>query len=740
MAEYVWPQQGTASVMGKDVSRIDGVEKATGEAKYAYDIAPAGTLHAKMLGCPHAHCKITSLDLSPAEKVPGVVAVMAMKEVGNEIRWQGDQIAVVAAETEGAANEGLAAIKVEYEVLPFWVNDVDLAGAQAAGQTGKQAEDVQLVKEAGDDDDEKKYNDAEIERLLKASAVVVEGEYGIHSITHMCLEPHGSTCEWNGNKLTAHLSTQNVSGTAAQFADPLKITADEVTVHCDFIGGGFGSKFAADTWGVAAAKLAKQTGRPVKLMLSRDQELKTAGCRPSGFLKARVGADQDGVVTVWDSHHWGTSGPTPGGVTQGVIPYVFDPKNRRRRMTPITTNTGPVRAWRAPNHPQACAMTQTAYDDIAAKLGIDSYDVFLRNLPSVSNGKADVYRAEMEIGAKLIGWKEKWHPHGKGGKNGSVVTGLGMAIHTWGGGGHSSSCLLKVHPDGGVETSLGSQDIGTGTRTCIAQVVAETFGLPVEAVKVNIGSSKYPASGPSGGSTTIGGVSESNRRASLDALDRLFALVAPKLGVQPNQLEAKGGRIGVVGSSGKSLSWKEACSLLGMNPLEVKGEFVRGTKDPKLGADSKLSSAQVGGVQMAEVAVDADTGVVKVTKFVAVQDMGLIVNRKLAASQIYGSVIMGIAYALFEERIMDAQTGSFLNCEIADYKLPRLGDVGDIVVEFYEPESEYSRGVIGLGEPPVISPGAAISNAVANALGVRVPVLPMTPQRVLNALSKGGKA
>lgn len=738
MAEYVWPKQGTASVLGQGIDRIDGIDKATGMGKYAYDITPPGTLHAKMLGSPHAHAKITAMDLTPAEKVPGVVAVMAMKEVGNELRWQGDQIAVVAAETEGAAAEGLAAIKVTYEVLPHWVNDTDVEAAKAATQTGKQAEDVQLEKEPGDDDDEKKFNDAEIERLLKASAVVVEGDYGIHAITHMCLEPHGSTCEWNGNKLTAHLSTQNVSGTAAQFADPLKITADEVTVHCEFIGGGFGSKFAADTWGVAAAKLSKQTGRPVKLMLSRDQELKTAGSRPSGFLHAKVGADKDGVVTVWDSHHWGTSGPTPGGVTQGVIPYVFNPKNRRRRMTPITTNTGPVRAWRAPNHPQACAMTQTAYDDIAAKLGIDSYDVFLRNLPSVSNNKADVYQAEMEIAAKLIGWKDKWHPHGKGGADGDVVTGLGMAIHTWGGGGHSSSCTVKIHPDGGVETTLGSQDIGTGTKTAIAQVVAETFGLPVSAVKVNIGSSRFPASGPSGGSTTIGGVCESNRRASLDALDRIFGLAAQKLGVNAASLVAKNGRI-VEGAGDKSLSWKEACSLLGLMPLEVKGEFVRGTKDPKLGADSKLTNTQVAGVQMAEVAVDRATGIVKMRKFVAVQDIGLVVNKKLAASQVYGAVIMGIASALYEERIMDQQTGAFLNCEIADYKLPRLGDTGEIVVEFYEPESEYSRGVIGLGEPPAISPAGAISNAVANALGVRVPILPMTPQRVLNAL-KGGKA
>jgi xanthine dehydrogenase YagR molybdenum-binding subunit len=253
-------------------------------------------------------------------------------------------------------------------------------------------------------------------------------------------------------------------------------------------------------------------------------------------------------------------------------------------------------------------------------------------------------------------------------------------------------------------------------------------------VKVNIGSSRYPNSGPSGGSTTIGGVSESNRRAAQDALRQLNEKVAKKLNVEADSLVAKAGRIQVADDPDKSLSWKEACSLLGMNPLEVTGKFARGAQE------SPLSSSQVGGVQMAEVAVDRETGVVKMRKFVAVQDMGLVVSPRNAKSQIYGAVIMGIAYALFEERIMDKKTGAFLNCELADYKLPRLGDIGEIIVELHEPESEYNRGVVGLGEPPVISPGAAISNAVCNALGVRVPVLPLTPKRVLDALAKGGKA
>ena len=309
-----------------------------------------------------------------------------------------------------------------------------------------------------------------------------------------------------------------------------------------------------------------------------------------------------------------------------------------------------------------------------------------------------------------------------------------MAIHTWGGGGQAGGCLVRIHPDGGVEVSLGSQDLGTGTRTVIGMVAAETFGLPIEGVKVNIGSSKYPRSSASGGSITVGGVSESHapRHAR-------FAPQALRTGRQEARRRARRrswprrDASSSRASADKGLSWKEACSLLGMTPLEVKGEFQRAD-------ENHLSSSQVGGVQMAEVEVDKDTGVVRMKKFVAVQDMGLIINRADATSQIYGAVIMGIAAALFEQRIMDPTSGAFLNAEIADYKLPRLGDIGEIVVELYEPDSEYERGVVGLGEPPVISPCAAISNAVCNALGVRVPVLPMIPKRVLDALKKARTA
>ena len=200
-------------------------------------------------------------------------------------------------------------------------------------------------KEPGDDDDEDEFVEKEIQRLLKESKYVVEGQYGVDAITHCCFETHGSTAECKDGKFTVYLSTQNVSGTDEQLANDLQVTAGDVTVICDFIGGGFGSKFAADYWATAAAKIARATGRPVKLMLDRDQDLKIAGNRPSGYIKVRIGADEKGVIKVWDSVHWGTSGPKGGGVSHNQIPYVIVPKNYRRQATGILSNTAPA-PWR----------------------------------------------------------------------------------------------------------------------------------------------------------------------------------------------------------------------------------------------------------------------------------------------------------------------------------------------------------------------------------------------------------
>jgi len=303
-------------------------------------------------------------------------------------------------------------------------------------------------------------------------------------------------------------------------------------------------------------------------------------------------------------------------------------------------------------------------------------------------------------------------------------------LHTWGGRGHSSNCDLTLHPDGSVDIKMGSQDLGTGTRTCILVVAAETLGLPIDAINLQIGDTQYPPSGGSGGSTTIGGVSSSTRRAAVDARDALFAKVAPVLNAQPDQLECANGTVRVKADSSRSLSWKEACSRLGAMPATFRGKNPDSSKPPD------LTNSGVGGVQMAEVEVDTETGIVKGRKMVAVQDCGLIIDLKTAESQCYGALIMGISYSLFEEKVMDPTTGRMLNPNLQFYRLAGLSDIPELVVHMMTSGKNYDqRGVIGLGEPPVISPGAAISNAVANAIGVRVPFLPLTPDRVLAALT-----
>jgi xanthine dehydrogenase YagR molybdenum-binding subunit len=675
-------------------------------------------LHGKMVFSSHAHARITAIDTSVAEKMPGVRAIHLMLEPGAEVRWVGQEIVAVAADTEVQARDAARAIRIVYEPLPHLVAD---ATPEQAGP-----ERTQQLREQTEGDPEAGFQQAD---------VTIEGEYGCPVITHCCLEAHGQVAEWDGENLTVWASTQNVSGLAPQFAQGLQAQgiatqASQVRVLTPVMGGGFGSKFAADTWGVACAALARKAGRPVKMMLERDHELLAAGGRPSMYARVRVGAKRDGTLTAWSSESWGTGGPAAAGTPN--LPYVIgaarDPLlPKRSRHTTVFTNIGPARAWRAPNHPQMCLITMSALDDLAAELRMDPLDFFLKNLQFTE--RPDVYREELLKAAELIGWRQKWHPREESRRaRGPVKRGLGLSLHTWGGRGHNSMCNATIHPDGSVEVALGSQDLGTGTRTVIGIVAAETLGLPLHAVTVKIGSNEYPPSGASGGSTTVGGVSSSTRDAATNALNQLLAKVAPALGVPAEQLEARDGRIQVKGDPARSLSWKQACARLGTTPITASGR-----------TQASLISSGVGGVQMAEVSVDVETGVVRIEKMVTVQDCGLIIDLKTAESQCYGAMIMGICYALYEEKIMDELTGRCLNPDMEFYKLAGIGDIGELVVHMMTGPGYDERGVIGLGEPPVISPGAAISNAVANAIGVRVPHLPLTPDRVLAALeAKGG--
>jgi xanthine dehydrogenase YagR molybdenum-binding subunit len=787
MPDYGWPNADQRTLIGKRISRVDAPAKVSGRAQYTYDYHGANMLFGKVVRSPYAKAKIVSIDTSLAEKMPGVKAVHIIQKPGNTVQWAGDEVAAVAAIDEATADDAARAIRVQYKKVAYLVSDAEppkgageaagpLSGDDVDDAIGNQMPDRQLIealqqrgvtfqveeddlngwKDAGASDEviaairKATYHNTEgheshsffqkaatqtagaPDKALAEAEVVSEGLYGASVIAHCCLEPHGSVSEWTDkDHLLTHISTQNVSGIAGQMAEPLEIAAANIRVHQDNIGGGFGSKFAADRWDITAARLSKKAGgRPVRIMLERDAELEVAGARPSAYARVKIGAKKDGTLTAWHSTSWGTGGPGGGGMPP--IPYIFSIPNKRTEHTAIRANIGPARAWRAPNHPQAAMITMGALDDLAAKLGMSPLDLWMKNL-DITGPRKDTYREELAIAAALMGWNGKWKPRGQSVSDG-IARGLGLSIHTWGGRGHNSDCDLTIHPDGSVELKMGTQDIGTGTRTTILIVAADTLGLPIEAINLYIGDTLYPPSGGSGGSTTPGGVSSSTRRAAVDARDALFAKAAAALNAQPSELECLNSTVRVKGDPSRSLSWKQACSKLGAIPLTVRG------KNPDRSKPPDLSNSGVGGVSMADVEVDMETGIVKVKKMVAVQDCGLIIDLKTAESSCYGAMIMGISYALFEEKIFDQITGRMLNPNMEFYRLAGLNDIPELVVHMMTGKGYDERGVIGLGEPPVISPGAAISNAVANAIGVRVPFLPITSDKVLAALAQTTKA
>jgi xanthine dehydrogenase YagR molybdenum-binding subunit len=488
----------------------------------------------------------------------------------------------------------------------------------------------------------------------------------------------------------------------------------KVRVICEFMGGGFGSKFPPGGEGIAAASLAREAGAPVKVLLNRAEEQLCAGYRPSSVQRIRVGANRRGKLVAFDMDDYGTGGYSVGASFPS--PYIYeDIPNIRRRHRNVAINAGNARPHRAPGHPQAAYGMEQAMDLLAEKMGMDPLELRKRNDPN------EIRQKQYVIGAERIGWdRRRKNP---GSDRGPIKRGLGLGCTRWSGGGWKEAKVdLTINPDGSVEASMGTQCLGTGTRTYIAMIVAEQLGIPLEGVLVRIGDTIYPTGTDSGGSTTAACTAPAIKNGADAALMELFRKVSRKLSASPEELAAGEGRIFVRSAPDRSLKWKEACRLLGKRPITVLGEWSEG-----------LSGSGSAGVQFVEVEVDVETGRVRVIKIAAVHDCGLILNSLTTESQIHGGIIMGLGYALLENRIMDHQAGMLLNPNMGDYKVPGSLEIPEIDVQLMNlPE----RGVIGIGEPPIIPTAGAVANAVANAIGARVYDLPITPDKVLAVLGK----
>jgi xanthine dehydrogenase YagR molybdenum-binding subunit len=687
-----WNDPKTTRYLNKRFPRVDGPEKVTGAAKYTYDVVLPNMLYAKVLRSPYAHARVVGIDASEAERMPGVVAVIT--DLSRRIQFAGQEVAAVAAETEEVARDALRKIRVNYEPMPHAVN------LRSAMKESERVGEARVLSRGEDPD-----------RFWASASAVVEGEYYVPVREHLCLETHGVVFRWDSeNQCTVWVSTQAVHGVAGEIAGAFGIPRQNVTVICEYMGGGFGSKFSGGTEALIAGRFARMTKRPVKLMLERHEEQLATGNGPDALMRCKAAMAEDGRLIALSADLWGTSGPTTNWSIP--FPYIYRVPNYRLRFYGVNVNACPARALRAPGHPQANFLMETVVDELCAKLGLDP--VRVRQI----NQDSEVRSRQLQLGAERIGWHRRNKTPGEG--SGRYRRGIGCACTTWGGGGNRGSVAeIRIGNDGSVWVGIGTQDLGTGTRTLVAGIVAEDLGLPLSRVKAEIGRSTLGQAGASGGSTTAASVAPAVKMAALSARARILEVAGTMLGASPGDLECVDGTIRVRNNPRQAVKFEEVCARLPVGGIQTTGEF-----------NAELQQSGVAGAQFVEVEVDLWTGIVRPIKVVAVQDCGYALNRLLAESQVIGGVIQGLSMALLEERKMDDPTGKMLNADMEGYKVLGSLEVPEIEPILFDTHDR----VTGIGEPPVIPTAAALGNAVFNATGVRVRTLPITPRRFLEAM------
>ncbi len=713
-----WQLGEEHALVGKRTPRMDAVLKVTGKAKYTHDINLPGMLYAVLVRSPHARATVKSVDVTAAKAYPGVK--IAREAGSKEVRYAWQHVAVVAAATRQAATEAARLVKVEYEVKPHAAR-MEQALADGAPAVLRNGPNKRSASREETPPERKK----EVDDLLKSLGEDPKGSVGrvvsatatTQVQTHSALETHGLVAQWEGDsKLKVWASTQGTFSVRGELAGHFKLKESDVTVIAHFMGGGFGAKFGADYFGILAAELAKEAGAPVKLMLDRKGEHTSVGNRPNSVQEMTVGVKADGTIAAYRLNLMGTGGIAGGAGAANPLIYNFGVVDRSAYE--VATNAGPAAAFRAPGHPQGSFGVETIIDLAAEAIGMDPLEFRMKNDPF------PIRQLQYKEGAKLIGW-DKRQKNGSG--SGPIRRGLGVAAARWFQlGGRGARVLCRIHKDGSVEVRNGCQDIGTGTRTIMAMVTAEELGVPLAAVTPFIGDTNDPVGPASGGSTTAPTLMPAVRTAAYLVGIELKKVVAEQWKCKPEEIALAGGKVQHKTDASKSVAWKDACAMIPGDDLSAQGERSRNFATYK---DS------IGGVQFAEVEVDVETGQIRVTRFVAMQDCGTVVNPLLAESQVNGAVIQGISYALFEERHLDRQVGQMVNADMEMYKIAGAKDMPELKVVLTEVVNGGNNvGLAGLGEAPAVPVAAAIAGAVHNAIGVRVLSLPMTPDKVLTAL------
>ncbi len=685
------PKDNAPAAIEPDRSRVDATLKATGRARYTADVNLPNMAHAAFLYCPYGRARLRSYDEKAARAVPGVLEVSVRPR--KQFVYCGQTAGHVCAETRQALDDAIAALKLEWEILPPATDP----RVEHEKQIGPLPPPLDAYRPAH------RFADADKLRRKLAEAFergpTVEATYETQIQTHCTLEPHCAVADVRDDGAVLYVSTQGTMQAHREAAGVLQIRQSQLVVHCEHIGGGFGSKLnGVGPEGRLALELSRRLRRPVKVVNDRSREQLDTGCRPGSIQSMKFALGDDGRPIGGLVHVAGVTGPerTGAGVRN---PARYRLGEVLRSSAAIGLSVGGARPMRAPGHPQGMFAVDSFVDELAAAAGLDPLEYRRRLDPN------EIRLRMYALGAERIGWDRRPKPDGSGPLiDGRYRRGIGVGVGDWPAFPSQAQIRIDVFRDGTVRVLSGTQDIGTGTRTVLRAVAADQLGIDPELVSSDCGNSTYPPGPTSGGSVTTHTITPAIRDAAERAKQELRRLTGRDAHDTP--------------------SWLAACRKIPGESFTVLGR----TNPAFWGTGSSEA------VQFAQVRVDVHTGNVFVERVVALQNCGQTIGRLTAENQIIGAVIQGISYALYEEKILDPQRGAMLNANLEQYKILGPRDCPEIIPILWN-EGE-DRGARSLGEPPVIPTAGAVANAVSNALGVRVRSLPITPAKVLAALEK----
>ena len=733
------PDSTPLAFVGRDTVRIDGPLKVSGAARYSSDRVLPGMLYAVPVGATVGNGRVASIDTADAASMPGVRKIYTRENIGHfyrvpkssqarlderrppleddTIRYYGQYVALVVADTFEHATAAASRIKVSY-------------ADTRAPDVGSHLQSDATPKpdtERGDAD-----------KAFASAAVKVDQTYSTPAETHNPIELHASVATWDGTRFTLYETTQAVMNYRDVMAQMLGVPPERVQVITEFLGSGFGGKLWPWTHALLAAAAARDLGKPVKLVVTRRMMFHNVGHRPRTQQRVRLGADKDGkLVSLQHDYLFHRALEADYKENCGeATGFMYSTPNLRVTGKPAYRNVGPATSMRGPGAVPGLYALESAMDELAVATGIDPVQLRLRNEPSIDESKNMPFSSRhlkecFTTGASRFGWARR-NPRVGSMRDGDKVLGWGMAACSWIAERWAAEASVMFNADGTVRVASGTQDIGTGTYTVMAQMVSELTGVPVDRVRVVIGDSNLPPGPISGGSMATGSLVPAVAQATRQAIDRLLAAAgddsAHFRGVDASQLVFKDGQVRRKDGGGEARSFQDVLSSARLSHVEGRGK-----SDATMGKKDKRYSTHSFGAHFVEVAWQPQLARLAVRRVVTVIDAGRIVNPLAGRNQIEGAITMGVGMALLEENHYDPRNGMVANSNVADYLMPTHADAPSMEVVFLDyPDTVLNEwGARGIGEIGLAGFAAATTAAVYHATGVRVRDLPVRIEDLL---------